>query len=301
MVGVAVCQVRVPNHHLETRVDAVTPLVEFAAQAVGVHIVAHLHDQLVIDERHHVNIIGVITCHQRILHRIDAAVDVIELVFVQILIVGGFILETDAMTEIGRSCGVYRMMLGNVDHIIAAVHFHQVVTRDCFTFLSRFGQVQAMLPLGDHLGKNIHTIIDAVKEDLTVTALRHILHPRPRQFIGQHVADHALVGIGSEQCPIVILAHAQQGDFLLLAVVFQLVLERAYRVGFLGTVIVGGITTMTYGDITVIVNVLPGVGQRVGIIHPALAIPDDFHVSTDAFVAHDGISVHINPHDGQVG
>ena len=58
---------------------------------------------------------------------------------------------------------------------------------------------------------------------------------------------------------------------------------------------------MTHGDIAVIIDMLPGMGDGVGIIHPTLPVPDDFHVSADAFIAHDGVTVHINPHDGQIG
>ena len=42
-------------------------------------------------------------------------------------------------------------------------------------------------------------------------------------------------------------------------------------------------------------------GHRIGIIEVALTVIDDFHVSRNALKAVNRHTVHLNPHDGQVG
>ena len=97
MVGVAISDIEVPNCHLEAWVFAVTPFVEFAAQAVAVNIMAQLHRNLVVDERHHVNKLFVIACGKRFLHHVDAVDDVVPLSSRHFLIVRRLELEQDVL------------------------------------------------------------------------------------------------------------------------------------------------------------------------------------------------------------
>ena len=81
----------------------------------------------------------------------------------------------------------------------------------------------------------------------------------------------------------------------------QRLLQRAQRVGLLGAVVVGGIAAVAQGDIALVVDALTRVTQRVGIVEPALAVVDDLHAGADAVVATNLLTIHLNPHDGQVG
>ena len=217
IVNVAIGPVGVPDDHLEMWVNAVTSLVKLTAQPVGIHIVAQLHHQLVVDKGHHVDVLAIVASGKSGLHRVDSLVDVSDLLLAQVLVVGLLVLEQDVAVGIGLAIPVHRVELGPVCHVVVAVHLHQVVAGDCISLVAGAAQVQAMLALGNDLGKHKHAIVGAVQYQLAMATLRHILHPRARQFEGQHVADQAPVDARCEQGPVVVLAHAQQGHLLLLS------------------------------------------------------------------------------------
>ena len=99
-------QVHVPQHHLEARIHTVAALVEFAAQAVAVHVVAQLGNQLIGDERLHVDVAAVARVGveiswrcQHAFHLVDAVVDVFHLFGLQIVIAGKLVLDEDAVAR----------------------------------------------------------------------------------------------------------------------------------------------------------------------------------------------------------
>ena len=108
------------------------------------------------------------------------------------------------------------MELGNIVHIVVIVHLHQVVACQRITRFPGFGQIQAMLPLGNHLAQNIDPIIGAVKEQFAIAALGNIFHPWARQLKSEQVTHHAFVGVWGQQGPIIVLAKPQNLHFTLL-------------------------------------------------------------------------------------
>ena len=58
---------------------------------------------------------------------------------------------------------------------------------------------------------------------------------------------------------------------------------------------------MAYRDIALVVDALPGMGDGVAIVEASPAVVDDLHPPTDDIAAHDGVTAHFNPHNGQVG
>ena len=147
----------------------------------------------------------------------------------------------------------------------------------------------------------MHAVINTVEEDLAQPSLRHILHHGPGQFLRQQVANHALVAVGCHQCPVVILGHSHEAHVHFAAASLEWLVDGADGVGLLGAVVESGVATMADGDIAFVVDALAGVGCGVGIVEFSLAVVDDGHACPDALVAHDGIPVHVNPHDGQIG
>ena len=305
---VAEGHIGVPHHHLEARVHAVAALEEFAAQAVGVHVVAHLHHQLVVDERHHVQVAAV-AVHgvaiagrgQRRLHQVDLVLDVLALLGPQVLGVRFLVLEMDDAVLKGLAVAVHGMVFRNIGHLVHVVHLHQVAARERVALAARLAQIEAVLALRDDLGEHIHPIVGPVDDEFAVAPQRREFHPGPCDFQGQHVAYHALVGIGGQQRPVVVFRHPQDGDFLLLAATLQRFLQGAEGVGLLRAVVVGRVAAVAQGNQPLVVDTLPRVGRCVGIVEVPLAVVDDLHAGFDALRPHDGIAAYLNPHNGQVG
>ena len=302
-------KVEVPDDHLETRVNTVPVFIELGTQPIGIHIVAKLADDLIVHERLHVDILAVtllgileVVGGKRILHSVNRSVDVVDLIPSHVLIVRRLVLEEDIAILIGnRAVGIGGMMLGDVGHLVIGSHLHEVAARQLVARFARVAQIEAVNPLGHHFTEDIHTIVDAIEIDFTQPPLGSVFHPRPCRLKGEQVADHALVGIRSQQCPVVVLAHAQDRYLLLVITLIKGLAQRPERVRFLVTAAVGRVAPIADGDVALIVDVLPGMSNRVTVVELPLAVVNDLHAPPDALVAVYCCAVHIYPHDGQVG
>ena len=242
MTGVAESQIQVPQDHLEARVNAVAALVELGAQAVSVHVVGQLVDQLVIHERLHVDILAValdrvfeIGRRKGVLHLVNSIVDVLDLGRGQVLIVGRLVLEKDVAVGIDRgSRGADGMILGDVYRLIFSAHLHNIAACEGIALLAGVVQVEAVFAFGNGLAQDVHTIIDAVEIDLAQAALGRVFHPGTRHLKGQQVAYHAPVAVGRHEHPLVVLAHAQNVHLLLVIAHLQGLAQGTELIGFLG-------------------------------------------------------------------
>ena len=269
---------------------------------------SQFHGNLVIDEILHVQILAIgglavgPVIPQGLLHLVDAPVDVVHLVIGHLVIFGRLVLEIDVLVIVWCAPDVHGMVSGSVGHlVVGAVHLHDVATGNGVARQARVGQIDAVLALGNDLGEDVHAVIDAVQKHLAIAALGRVFHPWPRHLKGQQVAQHALVGIGCQQGPVVVLAHAQDFNLLFLAAFLERFVQRAERVGLLVTHTVGGAATIAQRHIALIVDGLPRMGHRIGIVEVAVAVVDNLHAGRDALVTVDVIAVHFNPHDGQIG
>ena len=185
IISVAIGQVHVPHHHLETRVHAVAALEELAAQAVGIHVVRQLLGYLVVDEVGHIKVFLIIgfargpVIPQRGLHFMDAPSDVTHLIGSQILVVGRLVLHVDVSPTVGEARRAHRMILRNIGHLaVGAVHLHDVTAGYRVAAIARIRQIKTLLAIRNHLGEDENAVVDAVKEQLTVASLGRVLHPR---------------------------------------------------------------------------------------------------------------------------
>ena len=180
------------------------------------------------------------------------------------------------------------MELRGISHFaVGAVHLHDIATSNGVTLRARVGQIQAVLALGNDFGEDVYAIIGAVEEQFTETALRGVFHPRARHLKGQQIPHHTLVGIGSQQGPVVVLAHAQNLDLLLLATLFKRLVKRTERIGLLITHAKRRTSTVAQCHITLIVDGLARMGNRIGIIELSVAVMDNLHASSDALITVD--------------
>ena len=93
---------------------------------------------------------------------------------------------------------------------ILAVDFQQIAAREFITLAARVFQVQSGFALRHLLNEHKDAVIHAIDQYLAIAAVGRVLHPRAREFKGQHVSHQALVVVGGKQNPLAVLAHAQQ-------------------------------------------------------------------------------------------
>ena len=157
------------------------------------------------------------------------------------------------------------------------------------------------LALRHPLCEHVHTVVDVVEHQLAVAGCRGIVEIGLGQSEGEHVAYHAAVGVGGQQGPVVVFAHAQQRLLALGAALLKRGLQQLDGVGLLVGGVERGIAAVFQTDIAVVVDVLSGVAEGVAVVHLAVAVPDYLHPGGDAFLAVYHLSIGVDEEYGQVG
>ena len=205
--------------------------------------------------------VAVLIAGQCRFHLVDAALDVFGLSLGKVFVVGNPVAEVDVARGDKGTVIQHGTVFRHVHRLAAVVafHLHQVAAAEFVALLARVIEMEAVPAFGNDLRQDIDAIVDAVVDDLAVAALRRVFHPGPRNFKGQQVAQHALVGIRAQQCPVVVLAHAQQRHFHPRAALFQRAVQRPEGVGLFGTVGIGTLAAVANADIAVILDVLSSI------------------------------------------
>ena len=99
----------------------------------------------------------------------------------------------------------------------------------------------------------------------------------PGELECQHVAYHRLVREWSQQDPVVVLAHTEQGDFLFLPSFLDGLLESLEAVWLLVRFLEGGVATIFQSDIALIVDPLVRIGYSVPMIETSCPIIHNLH------------------------
>ena len=157
---------------------------------------------------------------------------------------------------------------GMCQRLIVAVYADDVSPRQFVTAVAGLLNIQSVIASGHFLRQAMHAIIDTVENQFTEPALRHIFKIALRQRERERIAYERAVVIRCQQCPVVVFSHAQQRSAALAAIVLITVGQQFDGIGLFGGIRKRRIAAVSDADISLIVDGLVRVCNRIIIVYP---------------------------------
>ena len=320
IVGVAPCDVEVPERHLPPWVDAgllrarVTIFIQVGREPIAVDVHGYLCREQIVDERSFVDVVAVaslrilpVVGEERTLHLVYLLLQGTLRSGGQggpVFLVGRLVLIVDVLPRqfVVALHVAPGMVLRDIVRLVVAVYLHEIVAREVAVASARIFEVEAILTLRDTLAEGIHAIIVAVEEELAEASVGHIVHPGTSQVERQDVAEHRLVAPRCDEGPLVVLPHAQYLHLLLVTAVVgkESFLQCPEGVRLLVGAVERRVAPVFQGYPSLVVDSLVGVGDGVAMIELAFAIVNHLHLGQDIGVAQNHLTLHVDEDDGKV-
>ena len=164
---------------------------------------------------------------------------------------------------------------------------HMIVAREIALHFPRFAQVKAVLSFRHHFRQGKYAIVCTVEEDLAHLGTRDPVEPGASQLERQHVTKHCLIAPGSNQRPFVVFGHTEYLHLLLLSAIIgqHIAFQRAEAIGLLVRLVERRVAAVFQRYPSLIVDMLSGIGNGVGMVFLPVAIVDDFHLGGNVVIA----------------
>ncbi|CCZ14874.1 unknown [Prevotella sp. CAG:487] len=287
-------------------------LIQVGAQTVAVDVERELCREHVVDERSLVDVlavaalrVAVVACAERSLHIVYRLVQCrlrAGRQFGEVIVFGRLVLVCYPTRGQFVSAAVHGMILRPVVlWLVVAVYLHVEVSGEIAVVLARVVKVETILSLAHTFRHDEHSIISAVENELAELCVRHIVEIRARQFEGEHIAYHALVGERGEQRPVVVLAHTHYLHLLLLASLLERFVQRAERVWLLFRAVERRVASVFQPHISLIVHLLVRMGYGVTVVVLSLSVVNNLHPRRDTVLTLYHLSVYVDEDNRHVG